>query len=117
MKLILIGIVKDKNSGTQKNRIFGRYPEGLQGMNKHSYLWILYRMNNRKKKDGIASSSQGNLFKRKQGVFSQHSPSPGQINWDSPRSAALTKRRSADCTKIGRLRLLTGAKYKARCWL
>lgn len=42
MKLILIGIVKEKDSVTQKNGIFGRYPERLQGMKKHSYLWILY---------------------------------------------------------------------------
>ena len=77
MNIFPIGIVKDRGSFDKEIRIYNEYADGLQGIDRHNYFWILFWMNRLAEKDWLALllHPQGNRLKKKQGVFSLHSPS------------------------------------------
>jgi tRNA (adenine37-N6)-methyltransferase len=76
LKFVPIGIVKDRKDDLKEVIIHDVFSNGLTGVDKCEHLWILYWMNrlSDEERDILLAHPQGKRLKKKQGIFSLHSP-------------------------------------------
>ena len=76
LKIMPIGIIKDRHDETKAVRLYNGFLNGLKGVEDLEYIWIIFWMNRLSKKDRniLLVHPKGDRARDKKGVFALRSP-------------------------------------------